>query len=54
MKVVSYDKAIEAIKEVIKMAETYKKGYEILSEYFDSISEDERQSVHERLNEVGL
>jgi len=32
----------------------YKKGYQILSEYFDSISEEERIEVDKRLTEVGL
>ena len=32
----------------------YKKGYEILSEYFDSISEEERDQVDKRLRDCGL
>ena len=36
------------------MKPDYKKGYEILEEYFDCIPEDEREEVHNRLEEVGL
>ena len=32
----------------------YKKGYEILSEYFDSIAEEEKEDVDRRLKECGL
>ena len=32
----------------------YKKGYEILSEYFDSIAEEEKEEVDRRLKECGL
>lgn len=32
----------------------YKKGYEILMEYFDSISDEEKPEVSKRLEEVGL
>jgi hypothetical protein len=33
---------------------SYKKGYEILSEYFDSISDEEQEKVAKRLEKVGL
>jgi len=36
------------------MKPNYKKGFEILSEYFDSISEEERTEVSNRLEKVGL
>ena len=32
----------------------YKKGFEILSEYFDSIADEEKSSVHKKLKELGL
>jgi hypothetical protein len=32
----------------------YKKGYEILSAYFDSISDEEKPEVDKALKEVGL
>jgi hypothetical protein len=32
----------------------YKIGFEILSEYFDSISEEEKASVDKRLKRIGL
>jgi hypothetical protein len=32
----------------------YKKGYEILLEYFDCIPEEERGEVDKRLREIGL
>ena len=32
----------------------YKKGYEILIEYFDSISEEEQEKVSKQLEKVGL
>ena len=32
----------------------YKKGFEILSEYFDSISDEEKPKVHKRLMRLGL
>ena len=32
----------------------YEKGFNILMEYFDSISEEERESVDRRLSNLGL
>ena len=32
----------------------YIKGFDILMEYFDNISDEEKQKVHERLMEIGL
>ena len=32
----------------------YKKGFDILMGYFDSINDEEKQKVHERLKEIGL
>ena len=32
----------------------YRDGFDILMEYFDSISDEEKQKVHERLKEIGL
>ena len=36
------------------MKQDYKKGFSILMDYFDSISEEEREEVDQRLKEVGL
>jgi len=36
------------------MKQNYKKGFEILMEYFDSISDEEKEEVDKRLKEVGL
>ena len=36
------------------MKQNYKKGFEILMEYFDSISDEEKEEVDQRLKEVGL
>ena len=32
----------------------YRDGFDILMEYFDNISDEEKQKVHERLKEIGL
>ena len=32
----------------------YKKGFEILSEYFDSIADEEKESVDQQLRKCGL
>ena len=32
----------------------YKKGYNILMEYFDSIPDEEKEDVDEQLNKIGL
>lgn len=37
-------------KEIIK----YKTAYHLLSEYFDSISDEERPKIHEKLTKLGL
>jgi len=36
------------------MRPNYKRGYEILMEYFDSISDEEQPKVDKLLKEVGL
>ena len=36
------------------MKPNYKKAYEILMEYFDSISDEEKPIVSKRLEELGL
>jgi len=43
---------ITALKWVLEP--DYKKGYDILSRYFDSIADEEKQKVHEQLKKVGL
>jgi len=42
------------IEKVIEDEEKYKKGFEILMEYFDSISDEEKPKVDARLKKVGL
>jgi len=32
----------------------YKKGYDILMEYWDSIPDEEKEEVHRRLNNLGI
>ena len=41
-------------RNIGKKQPDYKKGYEILSEYFDSISDEEKPKVHRALKRVGL
>jgi predicted CopG family antitoxin len=36
------------------MKENYKKGFEILMEYFNSIADEEKEEVDQRLKEVGF
>lgn len=38
----------------VKELRKYKKGFDILSEYFDSISDEEKPKVHRALKRVGL
>ena len=38
----------------ITMKERYKKGYEILHQYYDSISDEEKPAVNKQLDEIGL
>ena len=38
----------------ITMKERYKKGYEILHQYYDSISDEEKPIVNKQLDEIGL
>jgi predicted CopG family antitoxin len=40
--------------ELIDEMWKYKKGFEILMEYFDSISDEEKPKVHKQLFELGL
>lgn len=42
---------IEKLKKELKR---YKKGYEILICYFDSISDEEQSKVHKQLLKLGL
>jgi hypothetical protein len=42
------------IEKVLEDEDKYKKGFEILMEYFDSISDEEKTKVDERLKEVLL
>lgn len=52
------DEAKNFIKCIIKDCKkenlNYKKAYDILSEYFDSISDEEKPKVHRALKRVGL
>ena len=38
----------------ITMKDRYKKGYEILHQYYDSISDEEKPIVNKQLDEIGL
>lgn len=45
---------IENLKTEIKQLKKYKKGYEILSCYFDSISDEEQPKVAKQLEKLGI
>ena len=32
----------------------YEKGYELLMEYWDSLPDDEKQDIHNKLKKIGL
>jgi hypothetical protein len=32
----------------------YKEGYELLMEYWDSLPDDEKQDIHNKLKKIGL
>lgn len=46
-----YDKYVSSLEEEIAK---YKKGYEIMADYFDSISDEEKPKVHKQLEKIGL
>ena len=48
------EQASATLNRVLDEKEKYKKGYAILSEYFDSISDEEKPNVHKELCELGL
>ena len=49
---------LNKVEEIAKMHRDnlarYKKGFDILSDYFDSISEEEKPKVHKQLKELNL
>ena len=47
------ESAIEVSKES-SLKDRYKEGYNILMEYFDSIPDEEKKSVHKRLERLGI
>jgi hypothetical protein len=44
----------ELVKKLAYDLDRYKEGYSILSEYFDSIPDDEKQDVDSKLMELNL
>ncbi len=44
----------QGMLEVLNRIGKYVHGYNILDEYFDSISEDEQEIVHKQLTELGM
>ena len=48
----SYDNLKEEIKTLKKELKMYKKAYEELNCYFDSISDEEQPKVSKRLNKI--
>lgn len=40
--------------ELIKVMENYKKGFDLLNDYFDSIPNEEKATVHAELEKLGL
>ena len=49
-------KPIKSWKEISKdnFVNNYKKGFEVLMEYWDSLPDDEKPKINERLKELGL
>lgn len=46
-------KVVGTLKELKKLR-NYKKGFEILNEYFDSIEDEEKPKVDKKLKRLGL
>ncbi len=44
----------ELVKKLAYDLDRYKEGYSVLSEYFDSIPDDEKQDVDSKLMELNL
>ena len=51
---VKMNKEQETIEVLRIELKKYVRGYEILIEYWDCISDEEKPKVHERLKEIGL
>jgi hypothetical protein len=51
---VYFDDNMATIDELKKEVEKYKKGFNEVMEYFDSISDEEKPGLLERLKEIGL
>ena len=45
---------VDNITKLIKEKEKYRKGFDILMDYFDSISDEEKPEVDRQLKEIGL
>lgn len=45
---------MEHQRDLLREAIKYRKAYEILIEYFDSIADEEKEYVHTKLSELGL
>lgn len=61
-KIAEYNETDDAVKHgcangmqiVLNELEKYVEGYDILNEFWDCIPDEEKDDVHERLNEIGL
>ena len=49
-----YGDIVNKYIEIKKEMDKYKKGFDILMEYFDSISDEEKPKVDKQLKEIGL
>lgn len=49
-----YDEYVAKLKEKLDSLENYEKGFKILYEYFDSISDEEKPIVDKQLTKLGL
>jgi hypothetical protein len=54
MKTTREEKLKEKIKELRKECNKYINGYNILYEYYDSISDEEKPKVDKQLTKLGL
>ena len=51
---VKMNKEQETIEVLRQELKKYVRGYEILIKYWDSISDEEKQTAHEELTKIGL
>lgn len=54
LKLTAFDKILAENKALKKELKNYKKAYDLLMEYFDSISDEEQPIVDRKLKKLGL